>query len=344
MTEKQYIEDLLPAFFEGKLTSENHKKVEHWKNADPENEKVFYQSKQVWEETELLHRMQKYNAQDALNAVNKKIRSKNSSTYIQWFQRIAAILILPLIVATLYFSLKKPSHSYADNDWYILKTGAGMRSEFVLPDGSKVFLNSNTTLKYPVAFTGCTREVEINGEAYFNVATNKKQPFIVNTGNVNVEVTGTEFKVSNYENEGMTEIVLIEGTVRLFQGRFAGEHQRFKALVPGEKATFIASDDKLYFERVDVEKYIAWKDGKLMFRDDSMEEVVRRLNRWYNVDIQLTGRDLGEYVYTATFEEESLIQVLDLLNLSAPIDYKIKQRERKTDNTFSKMQIEIIRE
>ena len=100
-------------------------------------------------------------------------------------------------------------------------------------------------------------------------------------------------------------------------------------------------DKRMVTSHVDVEKYLAWKDGILMFRDDSMPEVVRRLNRWFNVDIQLAGSALKNYVYTATFEDESLIQVLDLLKISAPIDYTIKQREIKTDKTFSKMEIEI---
>ena len=78
-----------------------------------------------------------------------------------------------------------------------------------------------------------------------------------------------------------------------------------------------------------------------MFRDDSMPEVVRRLNRWFNVDIGLTGKALNDYVYTATFQDESLIQILDLLKMSAPINYTIKPRERKPDKTFSKMEIEI---
>lgn len=335
---------MLPAFFEGTLKSEDEKKVTEWKEASAENRLVFEESKAVWEQTERLRKMQKYNAQKALESVNKKIERSGASKFIKLFQRIAAILIFPLLIATLYFSTKNLSEEISKDNWYTLKTGAGMRSEFVLPDGTEVFLNSNTILKYPVAFNGSLREVIIDGEAYFDVVKNKKQPFIVNTGDVNVEVTGTQFKVSNYESEGMTEVVLVEGAVRLFQGTYSGEKEMFKTLVPGEKARYLVEQERIYFEKVDTEKYVAWKDGKLMFRDDSMDEVVRRLNRWYNVDIQLTGHDLGDYVYTATFEDESLIQMLDLLKMSAPIDYKIKPRERKADNSFSKMKIEIIQQ
>lgn len=342
MGKEQFIEELLSGWFDGTLTDEELQKVEQWKDASKENATAFAEFEEVWLQTERLRVMQKYNAQQALNKVHGKIKGTTKLKFLETFKRVAAVFVLPLLVASIYLMLHKPNPTSAETNWYTLHTGAGMRSEFVLPDGTNVFLNSNTTLKYPLAFNGLSREVEIHGEAYFDVAENKKQPFIVNTGNVNVEVTGTEFNVSNYENEEMTEIVLVEGTVRLFQGSFSGKREIFKALVPGEKATYMDGEKKLYYERVDVEKYIAWKDGRLMFRDDSMEEVVRRLNRWYNVDIKLTGIDLGDYAYTATFEDESLVQILDLLKISAPIDYKINYRKQQDDKTFSKMEIEII--
>lgn len=331
---------MLPAFFEGTLDNVYIEEVLRWKNLNDDNLKTFNDTEKVWERTELLQKMQKYNAENALEKVNRKIENTKKTGFFRTLQKIAAVLILPLFIATLYFANKNSVHE--SNELYTLKTCAGMRSEYVLPDGTKVYLNSKTSLSYPVTFTGATRDVKLDGEAYFEVAENKKQPFIVNTGNVNIEVTGTEFKASNYEDEGMTEIVLVEGAVRLFQGDYLGEKEMFKALVPGEKATYVKAEEKLYYEKVDIEKYIAWKDGKLMFRDDTMQEVARRLNRWFNVDIQLTGNDLDDYVYKATFEDETLIQVLDLLKISAPIDYQIKERERKTDNTFSNMEIEII--
>ena len=135
---------------------------------------------------------------------------------------------------------------------------------------------------------------------------------------------------------------MVSGKINLFQGEYLKEKEILRSMVPGEKATFNEKENKICFNKVDVKKYISWKDGILMFRDDSMQDVVRRLNRWFNVDIKLTGNKLKDYVYTATFHDESLVQILDLLRISAPIDYIIKSREHKTDKTFSKMEIEII--
>lgn len=335
------IEELFPSYFNGSLKKDDREKVEVWKEASKENRQKFADSLKAWEGIEHLRRMKKYNVEKALENVNLRIEKNKSVTFFTFFQKVAAVLILPLLIATLYFATKTPTQQMPDTVWHTIKTPAGQRSEFILPDGTKVYLNSKTTLSYPVAFNKHTRDVKLTGEAYFEVAENKKQPFIVNTGRINVEVTGTEFKASNYPDENLTEIVLASGKVNLFQGEYSTNRNLLGAMIPGEKATFYEKVDKIYFEKVDVDKYIAWKEGILMFRDDSMPEVVRRLNRWFNVDIRLTGKALENYVYTATFQDESLIQILDLLKMSAPIDYTIKPRERKTDKTFSKMEIEI---
>lgn len=337
---KQSIEEFLPSYFKGTINKNDREKVEAWKDASEGNRHIFADSLKAWEGIEHLRRMKKYNAEKALEKVNQRIEKGNPVKLWGFFQKAAAILILPLLVATLYFATEKPTYEMAETAWHTIKSPAGMRSEFTLPDGTNVYLNSKTSLSYPIAFNGSTRDVELTGEAYFEVAENKEQPFIVNTGKVNIEVTGTEFKASNYPDENLTEIVLVSGEINLFQGEYSTQKKRLCTMAPGEKAAF--DGDELSFDKVEVDKYISWKDGVLMFRDDSMKDVVRRLNRWFNVDIQLTGNTMQDYVYTATFQDESLIQILDLLKMSAPIDYKIKPRERNPDKTFSNMEIEII--
>ncbi|KJF45708.1 FecR family protein [Draconibacterium sediminis] len=342
MSKEQYIEELLPGWFEDSLSREEKQKVSEWIDASDENARSFNEFEKVWQQTERLRSMQKYDAVQALQKVHKRIHNTTKTSFVEIFKRIAAVLILPLLFASIYFYLQEPDIAPEAQQWYTLKTETGMRSQFELPDGTYVFLNSNTSLRYPLAFSGNTREVELQGEAYFDVAKNDEKPFLVNTGKIVVEVTGTEFKASNYTDEQLVEVVLVEGSVNLCQCAASGQRSVIQALKPGDKATLAGSDNKLFVEQVDVAKYIAWKNGVLMFRDDSMEDVVRRLNRWYNVDIDISSVYLEDYVYTATFEDETLIQVLDLLKLSAPIDYRIKNRKRKADNTFSKMEIEII--
>ena len=343
MSKEKFKEELLAGWFEGTLTRKEQQEVVKWKEASEENAKAFQDFEEVWQQTERLRRMQKYDAQKALQKVDKKLQDKTNSRFLEQFKKVAAVLVIPLLIASIYQYLQNSPETVIETEWNTLSTGPGMRSNFQLPDGSQIILNSNTTLRYPVVFTGDLREVDLQGEAYFDVEKNTEKPFIVNTGKILVEVTGTEFKVSNYASENLTEIVLVEGSINLCQCNNTGERSVIQALTPGDKATLAEDDNKLFVEKVNVEKYIAWKNGMLMFRDDTMVEVVRRLNRWYNVDIHLSDNSLKDYVYTATFEDESLFQVLDLLKLSAPIDYHIKPRKRNDDNTFSKMEIEIVR-
>ena len=335
------IEDLLPFYFRDKLKPEEKAEVENWKSSSEINRQIFEDSQKAWEATEQLRRMKKYNPEKAIPIVHSKIQNRTKFRAFDIFQKIAAVLIIPLLFTTIWLAKKPASREKPYVEWHTLKTPAGMRSEFFLPDSTKVYLNSKTTLTYPLAFNDSIREVKLKGEAYFEVNENKKVPFVVNSGRVDIEVTGTEFKVSNYAHEQLTEIVLVSGRLNLFRGDFFLSKTDLTPLKPGERFSFDQKHKTMNIDRVSVEKYIAWKDGILMFRDDSMEEVVRRLNRWFNVEIQLTGPELNDYVYTATFEDESLMQILELLKISAPIDYTIKQRERRTDNSFSKMKIVI---
>lgn len=345
MKTQKEIERLLPAWFDGTLSSEEQDELRLWKEASEENARVFAEFEAVWEQTERLRSMKKYKEQAALANVHRKINKQQKPRFLQLFKTVAAVLVFPLLFSSVYFFLHdtKSEPVLSGQQWYTLKTGSGMRSEFQLPDGTNVWLNSNTTLRYPMAFSATAREVFISGEAYFDVAENQQKPFLVNTGKLTIQVTGTEFMASNYPDEHLTEIVLVEGSVNLCQTEATGKHNLIHRMQPGDRAILEEGDNKLFVEQVNVAKYIAWKDGKLIFRDDAMTEVVRRLNRWYGVDIQLNEDHLEDYVYTATFEDESLFQVLDLLKLSAPIEYTIKQREQRTDNTFSKMEIEISR-
>jgi ferric-dicitrate binding protein FerR (iron transport regulator) len=335
------IEDLILSWFEGTISPEETARVEQWKNASEENRQVFADSQKAWKGIEHLRNMKKYNAENALQKVHSKIAVQENPLFWVIFRKVAAILILPLLAVTFWFALRTPDFQTTEIAWNTLETPAGMRSEFVLPDGTQVYLNSKTILRYPMTFSNDIREVKLDGEAYFQVAEDKKHPFVVNTGKVNIEVTGTEFKASNYRHENLTEIVLISGSIQLFKGDYSIKKSNLTPLRPGERFSFDQINNQIRIDKVDVGKYIAWKDGVLIFRDDTMPEVVRKLNRWFNVDIHLTGPDLKDYVYTATFEDESLLQILELLKISAPIDYTIKKRERKTNETFSKMEIVI---
>ena len=157
---------------------------------------------------------------------------------------------------------------------------------------------------------------------------------------MNIEVKGTRFNVCNYLNETNSEFTLESGSVRLFAGNYKDE-KTLALIKPGERAQLDNNLNKLSVSKVDVEKQIAWKEGLLIFRDDKMDEVVLKLNRKFNVDIILQDPELKEYIYTATFEDESLSQILGLLKISAPVNYKAYKPIQLDDNSFSKQKIVI---
>ncbi len=287
----------------------------------------------------LHHRMRLYEEEKAKKFSVTKVFSL--------FSKVAAVLILPLLVYSIYLAsltTKTDRNAFINNqmEWHTVKTPAGMQTDFLLPDGSHVWLNSGSVLKYPTHFAGDKREVEMSGEAFFDVAKDVSHPFMVNAGKMKIEVTGTRFNVINYTDELVTELILESGHVRLFSGKYE-ENKTLANIKPGELAVLENANNHLIITNVDVSKYTAWKDGALIFRDDPMDEVVRKLNRWFNVEIILQSPELKNYVYTATYRDETLPQILELLKISAPIKYSIADRKRLPDNSYAKRKILITR-
>ena len=155
-----------------------------------------------------------------------------------------------------------------------METLTGMEYTLALSDGSLVYLNAETSVKYPVVFGGSERMVELDGEAYFEVAKDASRPFIVRMNGVDVKVTGTSFNARAYRNEGKVVTTLIEGRVEV----------NGKAIVPGEQARYEVEDGDLEVAKVDVEHFVAWKEGYFVFRNERLVDVMRTLARWYKVE------------------------------------------------------------
>ena len=155
-----------------------------------------------------------------------------------------------------------------------METLTGMEYTLALSDGSLVYLNAETSVKYPVVFGESERMVELDGEAYFEVAKDASRPFIVRMNGVDVKVTGTSFNARAYRNEGKVVTTLIEGRVEV----------NGKTIIPGEQARYEVGNGDLEVAKVDVEHFIAWKEGYFVFRNERLEDVMRTLARWYKVE------------------------------------------------------------
>ena len=201
-----------------------------------------------------------------------------------------------------------------------LATTNGETYRVKLPDGSMVWLNAASSLKYPVSFKNSSqRVVQLSGEAYFEIAKDRKHPFIVKSRGQQVEVLGTHFNINSYHDEPSVTTTLLEGSVRLKPERGAA-----KVLMPGQLAEL--TGDGLKVLKADVRSVTAWKDGYFRFRNESLQSVMRKISRWYNVEVSFQN-GLPEDTYSgAVTRHGDIRQVLDIMQGSNNIHFTIKER------------------
>lgn len=199
----------------------------------------------------------------------------------------------------------------------------GLKSSVVLSDGTKVTLNAGTRLSYPNAFVSGKREVAVSGEAFFEVAHDDKSPFIVKAENLNVCVLGTKFNVKAYREEDNIEITLTEGRVGVELN--SNEQQEMVYLKPGQQLLFDKSHLSFHKHRVNLNYYISWKEGKFYFNSLTFQEIATRLERSFNVHIDITSPELKEIVFTGDFVRgENLEQILRVMTTDRRTRYNIE--------------------
>lgn len=205
----------------------------------------------------------------------------------------------------------------------------GKRSTLTLSDGSKVWLNSGSKLVYPIAFLGDKREVYIEGEAIFEVTHNKKKPFYVISDTQVVEVLGTVFGVTNYPDENSTNTILKSGSVQIsYQDiKTASTHSDKMKISPGTKASYDKNTKSIVSEKVDVDNYFSWKDGFLIFKNNDMKFIMKRISRYYNVEIAIENEKLTTETFSGYLDlNEDILSVINSIRESTNMEYL------KTDN------------
>ena len=251
---------------------------------------------------------------------------------IKIYMKAAAILLLPLVFAggLLYSYLKNDNKISVNQEVSsTIYAPLGARVTFKLPDGTTGMLNSGSSLSYSLPFTN-NRHLKLDGEGWFDVAHDADHPFEINTINSTIKVLGTRFNVSSYPEENYVEVVLQQGKVE-FEDNLNNE----KVIInPSERLVF--QNGSINTSLTDPTKYNAWTEGMLVFRDDPMKEVARRIERWYNVKVILADKSLEKYSFHATFIDDTLEDVLQCLSMTSPITYSIRKQEMLQDGTYSK--------
>lgn len=203
----------------------------------------------------------------------------------------------------------------------ILSTPMGGEYQLVLPDGSKVWLNSGSTLKFPTSFIGKERIVELKGEAYFDITKNSKMPFLVRTNNaMDIKVLGTQFNVMAYDDEKNINTTLIEGSVEVLKG--SGK----TTLKPGQEAILNRGSGNIKVAPADLEQAIAWKNGYFIFYNENIESIMRKVSRWYNVDIVYQGNLSNKDFVGTISRNKNVSELLKMLELTGAIHFSIDGR------------------
>ena len=203
----------------------------------------------------------------------------------------------------------------------MLATPRGGQYQIVLPDGTRVWLNSASSLKYPAAFVCNERRVELNGEAYFEVSKDPSKPFYVKTATQTVMVLGTHFNINSYTDEAATKTTLLEGSVKV-TGNATGASAKLK---PGEQAvnTINAIEVK---ENADIDEAVAWKNGKFLFRNTDLHTIMRQLSRWYDVDVEYQGNVVQKHYRGRISRNVPVSEIFQILKTSG-INFTIDGRK-----------------
>jgi transmembrane sensor len=320
----------------GLADSDEVAQLKEWIESSLENEQFFEQVEEIWNASDKSQEMDETDLQAGMERVLKRINKVSPNRVIwNYWQKIAAILILPLAIGSLLWIYLLLNRSTPTNDAVYNEVYAafGTRSALKLADSSLVWLNSGSSIRYPDKFTSKNRKVYLKGEAYFEIKSDISRPFIVQSSTLSVIATGTKFNVSDYYSNTVKEVTLVTGKVSVNKNSDKKPVEIVK-LNPDQHLQFNEQTQEKKINQEDVYKYIAWKDGKLIFRNDPLSEVVKKIGRIYNVDIEIEGKELKEYRYRATFKDESLDEILKLLTLSSPINYREIKREPLPDGTF----------
>ena len=316
-TDRNTIEELLPRYCEGVATEEERLQVEMWMSESDENRRMAKQIHALYLATDTVNVMKKVDTEKALLKVKSRMSGNRhkGTMWWQWAQRAAAILFIPLLVTLML-------QYWGGNEQELaqimeVKTNPGMMISLTLPDGTLVYLNSESTLSYPSRFDNDTRNVTLQGEAYFEV--NKTgHPFTVSTQGMQIEVLGTTFNISAYPGEEY-QATLVSGSVKVD----TGEGQSL-VLKPSQQASLIPGSGNIQVRTVDTAFYTSWVKGKINFKDQRLEDIMRILSRWYNIEVDYSDEALKNLrfgCYVNRYEE--IAPFLELLEATENIHVKI---------------------
>lgn len=327
--------EILFKFIKGECTSEEKSEVIQLLEKDEVLRKEYADIKNIWALTKSHHEISEDEITEEFNRINRRITFLNISSYLKY----AAILILTFCSGgVLFYLLYTPRLQSLNVAQQELKhqviVPLGQTAEVIMPDSTRVTINSGSKLTYTTSPSSFNRKVELEGEAFFDVKKDPDHPFIVKTSLISIKVLGTVFNVEAYKN-GLQQVktTLIRGKVEIDDSM----NNKLAYLEPGMMANYIKTKRSLTLTKVNIDLYTSWKDGLLTFRDIPLLEIAEKMERWYNVQIVFETPALKNLHYSGTIlRGKPIDQILEVMKITANIHYKINYRSTEPSIIYLK--------
>lgn len=298
-----------------------------WLEESNENKQLFSLLVDLWEADQLVRREKDFDPDQAWARLESEMNEKGSHpgrfARLKQLSRIAAVFVLTLLIGGTghYFIQKLTRTSFTSSGIVEYTAPYGSKTSLKLADGSFVWLNAGTTLKYDQGFGSNNRDIALSGEAYFEVAKNRQLPFMVKAGEVSVKALGTKFNVKAYPDEKTIETILLEGAVKV-QSHTPGE-KRSMMLKPHQKAIFYDDCDDFAISGINNTDEVSWVTDKWIIKNTRLENLAKLLERRYNIDFKFDDERIKDYEFGCTIKDETIEQILTAITYSAPIKYRI---------------------
>lgn len=341
--ERMEQQDLVIKFLAGEISENEFIILKSWLEDSSENRRIFDRENELWQKTSFQSKLGHYKIDSGWNNISMRLGlGKNKRISVRVVRKTNFIFLISaacvagiVAISSLYllFNLKNtPTTVIAASS--TISTREGEKAHIYLPDSTEIVLNSGSSIQYDGNYNITERIVRFSGEAYFNVTTNHEKPFIVKLDNMSITATGTRFNVFSFGSEDRVETTLEEGAIQV---SIPGvDPIRLKS---GEQIVYFVRSKKVQLSEVATDTYTSWKENKLRFNDTPFEEVLRRIGRKYNVRFEITNYDLLNLRYTATFIDESIEEVMQMLQTVSPITYKIYNLTTINDKKYTKPKI-----
>ncbi|NMB71083.1 MAG: DUF4974 domain-containing protein [Bacteroidales bacterium] len=345
-------------YIAGVMDENDRKNFENWLNISEENRRYYERAKRIWKHITIAE----ITNQETINLGWKKVLQRilpeilihkkpillSPKIHTTPFTKLAAaVVIFAILFSGGFFLIKNwTGNTFTEGIYNELVVPDGQQAHLLLSDGSKVWLNAGTRLRFPAHFHNVKREVWLEGEAFFKVAKNPKRIFYVHTTDITIKVVGTSFNVKAYPDEDMIETTLLSGIVKIETNDSKNKAGKDILLQPNHKAIYYKNKktekitekaiiatpsqdrtDKFVSLPVNAENDVSWKEGKLIFDNETLQVIAKKLERRYGVTITIADEELKQYRYTGVLKKISIEQAIKALQLTAHFQYKITDNE-----------------